>query len=238
MTPPTATITPAAPPATPSAPAFSSLDIGCLPAQVLYIAAQFASRDETKQALQLIHVRKGEDGLITIESTDGHRAFRFRFPECNPVRRQGEHWYINRDLLLDASTFRKRVSYGHWAMIKDNGTAEILGGKIAKGSECPPSKLIEARPYKHVADVFIYPKLDQLWPDKFENAPGGTISWNASYLSQFLAEVTRYSHNGVVKMSCNKPSEPLVFSSSCELSVPGLENCQLEYLLMPVQVRV
>lgn len=253
MTPPTATITPATPPVTPSTStsdlvaataeelqlmaAFSQGDIGCLPAQVLYIAAQFASRDEAKQVLQLIHVRKGEDGLITIESTDGHRAFRFRFQECNPVRRQGEHWYINRDLLLDASIFRKRVSYGHWAMIKDNGTAEILGGKIAKGSECPPSKLIEARPYKHVADGFIYPKLDQLWPDKFENVPGGPISLNASYLSKFLAEVTSYSHNGVVKMSCNKPSEPLVFSSSCELSVPGLENCQLEYLLMPVQVR-
>ncbi|MEY3963755.1 MAG: hypothetical protein RLZZ106_1010, partial [Cyanobacteriota bacterium] len=89
--------------------------IGCLPAQVLYVAAQFASRDETKQALQLISVRRSGEGEITIESTDGHRAFRFRLPA-------GEHWYLERDqLLLNAASFRKRISYGHWALVNERG---------------------------------------------------------------------------------------------------------------------
>jgi hypothetical protein len=202
--------------------------IACLPAQVLYVAAQFASRDETKQALQLISVRRtGEQ--ITIESTDGHRAFRFRLSA-------GEHWYLEREqLLLNAASFRKRIAHGHWALVSDRGVAEVLGGRISKGGKFPPADLIEARPWKHAADCYAYPQLDQLWPDKFKNAAGGAIAWNASYLGQFLAEVSRYSHNGVVRMECNSPTTPLVFSSSCEL--PALEGCELEYLLMPVQIR-
>jgi len=203
--------------------------IGCLPAQVLYVAAQFASRDEAKQALQLISVRRSGPDQITIESTDGHRAFRFRLPA-------GEHWYLERDqLLLNAASFRKRITYGHWALVNERGVVEVLGGKVSKGGKFPPGDLIEARPWKHEADCYQFPQLDQLWPDKFNNNPGGPIAWNASYLGAFLAEVSRYSHNGVVRMECNGAQTPMVFSCSCEL--PALEGCELEYLLMPVQLR-
>jgi hypothetical protein len=203
--------------------------IACLPAQVLYVAAQFASRDEAKQVLQLISVRRCGADQITIESCDGHRAFRFRLPA-------GEHWYSERDqLLVSAAAFRKRVTYGHWALISDGGVADVLGGRMGKGAKVPPAELIEARPWKSAADCLQYPQLDQLWPDQFSNKPGGPVAWNASYLGQFLAEVSRYSHNGAVRMVCNSPTKPLVFSSSCEL--PGVKGCELEYLLMPVQIR-
>lgn len=202
--------------------------IACLPAQLLYVAAQFASRDEAKQVLQLVSVRKAANGEIAIESTDGHRAF------CARVQ-PGEHWYLERDLLLNAATLRKRVSYAHWALVREGGTVELLGGKVSKGSKFPPAELLEARPWKHAADCHTFPAVEQLWPDRFSNQPGAPIAWNASYLSQFLAEVTRYSHNGVVRMEANHPHTPLVFSSGCEQM--GLEGCQLRYLLMPVQVR-
>ncbi|QTP86370.1 DNA polymerase III beta subunit [Synechococcus phage S-SRP02] len=202
--------------------------IACLPAQVLYVAAQFASRDEAKQVLQLVCVRKAGDQIV-ITSTDGHRAFRFRLPAS-------EQWYVEADeLLLNAAPLRKRVPYACWALVRESGTVELLGGRVAKGSAFPPAELIEARPWKSAADCYTYPQVCQLWPDRFSNTVGGPIAWNASYLAQFLAEVTRYSHNGVVRMEANHPTTPLVFSSSCEL--PGLDGCELEYLLMPVQIR-
>ena len=52
--------------------------IGCLPYQLLHIASHFSSKDESKQLLQIIHVRL-EKGLIRIASTDGHRLFRVEF---------------------------------------------------------------------------------------------------------------------------------------------------------------
>jgi len=203
--------------------------VACLPAQVLYVAAQFASRDETKQALQLVSVRRSGDAQLTIESTDGHRAFRFRLPA-------GEHWYLVPDqVLISAAALRKRITYGHWAVLRDDGVVEVLGGRIAKGGKFPPGDLIEARPWKHEADCYQFPHLDQLWPDRFTHQPGAPIAWNASYLGQFLTEVSRYSHNGVVRMESNGAHNPMVFACSCEL--PGLEGCELEYLLMPVQIR-
>lgn len=205
--------------------------IACLPAQILYVAAQFASRDEAKGVLQLVNVRRRDDGSVQIESTDGHRAFRFRVPVA---ARGGELWFADRDLKLNAATLRKRVSYGQFAIVRADGTVEFLGGKSKKGAPVP-TEFLEARPWKHADDCYEFPVIDQLWPDSFTGELKGPIAFNARYVAEFMAEVDRYSHNGVVKLQMNRPTTPVVMTSSCELH--GLEGSELEHLLMPVQIR-
>jgi hypothetical protein len=203
--------------------------LAILPAPILYIAAQFASKDEAKQVLQCINVRTSTDGNITIESTDGHRAFRFTIP-C------GDLWHtFARDIKLNSATLRKRISYAHFAVVKNSGVIDFLGGKISKGKDHPPTTFIESRLYEHAGSAFTFPSIDSIWPDKFNNQPQAPIAFNASYLASFLDEVTRYSYNGVVKMETNAPSNPLVFT--CKPDLHGLTDCLMEYLLMPVQLR-
>jgi hypothetical protein len=50
-----------------------------LPYWPIWAAAQFASTDEAKHLLQFVHVWSDGD-VLQIESTDGHRAFRYRLP--------------------------------------------------------------------------------------------------------------------------------------------------------------
>lgn len=205
--------------------------LACLPPQLLYIAAQFASRDEAKQALQYIHVY-AQDGIVSIESTDGHRAFRAEL--TNQKDDSFGIWFCEGSLLIQRSAFAKRVSYASFAFFKEDGTVDILGGRPKRGASTMPTDLIESRPWK-VSTGFSFPSIRQLFPDTFSNAPGAPISWNARYVAEFMTEVSRFSPNGIAKMQTNGPTTPLIFSSDCE--VYGCQNVALQYLLMPVQVR-
>jgi hypothetical protein len=202
--------------------------LGLLPAPILHIAAQFTSKDEAKQVLQLVNVRSKADGDIVIESTDGHRAFRFVIP-------RGDLWHlVPSEIKLSAETLRKRVAYGHWAVLRSSETIDFMGGKKSVAN-CPPCVFLESRPYAHRATCYTFPAMDNLWPDKFSNEPQAPIAYNAGYLADFLGQVAKFSPNGVVTMETNKPSTPLVFTATCDLH--GLEHCRFEYLLMPVQLR-
>ena len=53
--------------------------VASLPYFPLYVAAQFASKDQAKLLLTTINVEKVGDN-VEITSTDGHRCFRFVFP--------------------------------------------------------------------------------------------------------------------------------------------------------------
>lgn len=203
--------------------------VACLPAQILQAASKFVSDDYTKDVLTKIYIAKEPDDRIIIASTDGHRAFRFRFAT-------NEKWSINNEagfILLDAQAVKKKVSYAQYAIFKKE-SIEFFGGKKKAHQTQEPFDFIEARPCKYNVDQE-YPKLNQLWPDTFTNEPGRPIAWNASYLSDFLAVVTQLGVNNVVKMQSNAATTPLTFTGKCEL--PGFEESLFEYLLMPVQIR-
>jgi len=214
-----------------------------LPAQLLYVAAQFASTDPAKQALTAIRVRpagKGSTGII-IDSTDGQRAFRVKCPDST--------WCCDGTTLISAKAFRKRINYSKFVAI-DLGSkvANILGGKGAEFAfmqSIPYQAKKESASSEELFHASDYPNLDQVWPDKFTNEPKGVVGFNAALLKDFLVQVERYSCNGTVKMQCNAPHNPLYaphnplyFTSEINGDKPSyLENVVIEFMLMPVQLR-
>lgn len=202
-----------------------------LPAQLLHVAAQFASTDDTKQTITGILVRPAEGGGIRIDSTDGTRAFRVICPDT--------HWECSEPILLSAKAFKKRISYARIAAFDDdtNGSVRILGGKGAVAG------FIQAIPGLWEQEGFIgngaerYPNVDQIWPDTFGRACDEPISFNARLLSEFLDQVARYSCNGTVKMQRNSPINPMVFTSVIDDEANWLADVEMQFLLMPVQVR-
>jgi hypothetical protein len=72
-------------------------------------------------------------------------------------------------------------------------------------------------------------------PDKYSNAPGAPIAFNARYIGEFAAEVSRYSVNGCFTMETNGPATPLMFTAKADII--GTETVTLQYLLMPVRIR-
>jgi hypothetical protein len=204
-----------------------------LPAQLIYVAAQFASADACKKVLTAIHVRPAEeDGGVIITSTDSHRMFHVTCPDAA--------WYCDQPLLLDAKQFKKRVTYGRFIAIDDtagNGEgARILGGKTATAEFLQSIPWASAYAGSRYPETDLqYPNTDHLWPDSFKNTPEAPIAFNAQLLGDFLQQVTRYSWNGVVTMQTNSPINPLLFTSTIRDTY--LEDVEMRFLLMPVQIR-
>jgi hypothetical protein len=217
-----------------------------LPAQLLHVAAQFASTDPAKQLLTGILIRPAwdEDGDcqrgIRIDSTDGTRAFSVTCPNAA--------WECREPMLLSASAFKKRIPYAVAAQLDgmEDDNARILGGKIKDGildlttlrglafmQSIPafwrPAYAFEGDPAEQ------YPKVDQLWPSQFGCNTDTPIAFNAALLADFLAEVKRYSDNDVVTMQRNGATNPMVFTS--KMSGAWLNEVEMRFLLMPVQVR-
>lgn len=215
--------------------------IAVLPYWPVWAAAQFASRDAAKQLLNFVHVCHDGDTL-QIESTDGHRAFRYRFPV-------GRSWNIpDAGLLLLAKPLQRAVAYGQVLLVSDDMQATFLGGKANRGSADVPldrlSSVNLAGFYSvyHAADcgkVGTYPKINQLWPDTFKNEPGRRFAFNARYVREWCAVVEKLSINNVTVCECNAPTTPFCWSATVEFPVGDhAEKAQIDYLLMPVQVRV
>ena len=197
--------------------------IGCLPYQVLHIASHFASKDEAKQLLQIIHVRL-ENRLIRIASTDGHRLFRFEF------KSNEKNFYLDDDvkeLKLDIRSFKKSNLRAEKVIIHDNGFSQAFNKKHRFGID-PVNPIFWKSSIEGT-----FPHVDQLIPDSFTNEPGKAIAFNASYLADFGKVVSKAS-NGVIKMFTNHPMTPVIFEAACNLE--GLEDNKIQYLLMPVQV--
>jgi hypothetical protein len=196
-----------------------------LPAQLIYVAAQFASADAFKKVLTAIHVRPAGKSGVIITSTDGQRLFQVTCPDAT--------WYCDQPLLLDAKQFKKRIPYGRMVAIDDtagNGEgARILGGKTAT------AEFLQSIPWASAHADLQYPDTDHLWPDSFKNAPEAPIAFNAQLLGDFLQQVTRYSRTGVVTMQTNMPTNPLLFTSTIRDTY--LEDVEMRFLLMPVQIR-
>ena len=206
--------------------------IGCLPYQILHIASHFASKDECKQLLQIIHVRL-EKGLIRIASTDGHRLFRFEFKNEQRPGEYGEtsvYWLDDeiKELKLDIRAFKKSNLKAEKVIIHDNGFSQVFNKKHRYGIDTASNVFWKS------SIEGTYPQIDQLIPDSFTNEPRKPIAFNASYLADFGKVVSKAS-NGVIKMFTNHPVTPMIFEASCNLE--GLKDTKLQYLLCPVQVR-
>lgn len=187
-----------------------------LPAQLLYIAAQFVSTDECKGVITSINVKREED-KITITSTDGHRAFKVSFDT-------NEHYYMDEEELnINFKVFKKRVAKARYVTIRD----KVSEFKDING------ELLVMNPIQHVPGQ--YPDMgNRIWPDTYTNNPEAPIAFNAKYLSEFLNEVARFGVNGNVKMQTNAPNQPMQFDATVEAFGDTFEAF---YLLMPVQIR-
>lgn len=186
-----------------------------LPAQLLYIAAQFVSTDECKAIITAVNIKQKDD-VITISSTDGYRAFRVSF-EIN------EKYHMDdEELNLHYSTFKKRIAKAQFVRI-DNENATFTGDKCET----------VIRSIEPVAGD--YPNLNApIWPDTYHNDPNAPIAFNPRFLAEYLTEMNRYSYIPKVKMEVNKPAAPMQFSATIE---PFGDEFETQYLLMPVQMR-
>jgi hypothetical protein len=215
-----------------------------LPYWPIWAAAQFASDDEAKQLLQFVHVWRDGD-CFQIESTDGHRAFRYRLPAWGGSAATcvlPTLWRVpDQGLLLHAKALKKAVNYGKLLTVTHDMRAVFHGGKKDALTELSSVNL--AGHYSvHTADdcgkVGQYPNINQLWPQSFSNEPGKPWAFNARYLKEWCAVVEKLSHNGVTRTEGNAASTPFVFSCSYEPRIGQHgSDAQLELLLMPVLIR-
>lgn len=197
-----------------------------LPAHLLHIAAQFASKDAAKEAITVINIKRDGEQL-RIASTNGHYAFRCRIA-ADPDCLRGA-WLLHDELSLRADNFRKRCNYAQQVLISANGEARFFGAKRGEALG-----LLEGRPYgvlRPAYQVPFPPSFDQLWPDSHSNTPGAPVAFDASYMAEICAVVSRYSENSVLRWESNAPTTPLTLTATTE------QGERLEFLLMPVQVR-
>lgn len=218
-----------------------------LPYWPIWAAAQFASTDEAKQLLQFVHVWRDGDAF-QIESTDGHRAFRFRLPAWTTERAGAGTAYLptlwripEGGLLLHAKPLRKAVSTGKLLAVTEDLRAVFHGGKkqaLLELSSVNLSGVYGVNTASEGYTVGTYPKINQLWPDSFTNQPGKQFAFNARYLKEWCSVVEKLSERGIAKTVCNSPTTPFVFSCNYQRCIgQHFTDAALEMVLMPVQIR-
>ena len=212
-----------------------------LPYWPIWAAAQFASRDEGKEMLQFVHVWK-TDHTIQIESTDGHRAFRYQLPtvDANAVPTL---WQVPEcGLLLNAAALRKAVAKARLLTVDAELRCTFHGGNKEALDELSSVTMGRLYSVSTVADcermADSFPKLNQLWPDSFNNTPGKQFAFNARYLREWFSVVEKLSTKGYTRVDCNASTSPFVFCADYEPRVgQHFETPRMELLLMPVQIR-
>lgn len=197
-----------------------------LPAQLLHVAATFASKDPSKPTINVVHVlRDSEAGRATIEATNGHYAFRCHVPLSEEP---GAWWMDCSELWLSREAFIKRPAYGKVTLIREDGEARIYGARKGSALTLLESRPLAGHPCEYASP---YPNLAQVWPDDYHCNPGAPIGANAEYLASICKAVTACSENGTVRFAFNAPHTPLHF----EAATP--EGYLLRFLLMPVELR-
>ena len=213
-----------------------------LPYWPVWAAAQFARRDEGngKEILQFVHVFK-TDHTIQIESTDGHRAFRYQLPTLDA---NGETlWQVpEKGLLLNAAALRKAVSKARLLTVDAELRCTFHGGNKTDLDELSSVTMGRLYSVSTVADcewmADSFPMINGLWPDSFNNRPGKQFAFNARYLKEWFGVVEKLSTNGHSRVDCNSPTTPFVFTCDYEPRIgQHFETPRMELLLMPVQVR-
>jgi len=214
---------------------------GVLPYWPVWAAAQFASTDEAKKILQFVHIWRDDDAY-QVESTDGHRLFRYRFPVVGTDGLPTLWRVPDQGLLLHAKPLRKAVGHSKLLTVTQEMRAVFHGG--AKQALLELSSINLAGYYSvNTADdcskVGTYPNCNQLWPSGFSNRPEGKFAFNARYIREWCAVVEKLSHSSVTRCECNCPTTPFVWTSSYVHRIgQHFEDAQLELLIMPVKISV
>jgi len=192
--------------------------IGCLPYEVIRIASQFVSKDYSKQLLTGIHL-KVDDKNISIESTDGHRLFYFKFPN-NELG-----FKLNKNITIPGSVFKSQIKNATKVLITDN-LITFMNEEI----------FISSIHYQQIEGN--YPHIEQLIPDKFTNDFKSEFSFNCDYIGQFCNQVKRLSKEKSITFNGNHSKSPFVITATWDIKNPfeSLEgfNPVLNYLIMPI----
>lgn len=209
-----------------------------LPYWPTWAAAQFASVDPAKQLLAFVHVWR-DANTVQIESTDGHRAFRYRLPAATsdgPTL-----WRVpEQGLLLHAKPLRKVVTAAQLLTVTRDLKAVFHGGKkgLLELSSVNCAGVYSVNTLEDCSKVGTYPDINQLWPDNFSNTPGAPWSFSARYLKEWAAVVEKLSDHCTITFKGNGPTTPFILTSRYDGCIgQHYSDAKLELLLMPVQVR-
>lgn len=211
-----------------------------LPYWPIWAAAQFASDDAAKQLLNFVHVWRDGD-VLQIESTDGHRAFRYRFPAWTADGMPTLWRFPEGGLLLWAKPLRKAIGYARLLTVTEGMRAIFHGGKkdvLAELSSVNLAGFYSVHTASDCKKVEPYPQINKLWPDTFSNSPEQRFGFNARYLREWCAVVEKLSDNEVTSCVCNKAATPFVWRANYMPRIgQHFSDAELELLLMPVQIR-
>ena len=212
-------------------PLHAMAPIATLPYALLWAASLAASTDPTKGVIADIDVRRIGKGKIRIAATDGHRCFRAVFP-------QSEKFWMDEgtdELRLAPKAFSKApTSKMLFAELDEGGVAAV---------QSRMGLTVETVAWKPTVpwDGTAYPNIDGIWPDSLACKPDAFIAFNAKYVGDFCKVASRLTGNSVCRLSSGEsPVSPVVWSAVLDGDWVdgGTEEIWLEYLLMPVQVRV
>ena len=188
------------------------------PALLLHVAAQFVHPD--KGAITDIHLKSMHNG-VRIGATNGHFAFRCLVP-FGPLC-----FMQSPEALIPAKAFKKKVAYAQKAII-NNGEARFYGGKKEGMMD-----LLEARPCVDDNKDEFPSHFDSLWPDpaSMANAPAKPIVFNSEYMRTICDIGAKLADSVNIKMRMGEsPTSPMLLTT-------GLDDIELQFLLLPVMVR-
>jgi len=211
-----------------------------LPYWPIWAAAQFASTDPCKEVLNFVHVWRDGDAF-QIESTDGHRAFRYRLPCWTAADSMPTLWRLpDAGLLLHAAPLRKAQLCARLLTVTDSLRAVFHGGKRHDLAELASLNLSGFYGVNSATGTGhpTFPRINMLWPDTFTNAPAQPFAFNARYLKEWFAVVDKLSTAGISRTQCNSPTTPFVLDCTYGQCIgQHYTDARLELLLMPVQIR-
>ena len=195
--------------------------IASIPYEVLRVASQFISKDESKYLLLGVHL-KVENNEITVASTDGHRLFYFKFPN-NELG-----FKLNKNITIPGSVFKSQIKQATKVLITDN-LITFMNEEI----------FLSSIHYQQI--VGQYPNIQQLIPDKFTNNFEKEFSLNCDYIGQFCNQVKKLSSNKAITFNGNKSTTPFIITADWDIKNPfeSLEGFKpvLNYLIMPITKR-
>ena len=199
--------------------------IGIFPYVPFEIASNFVSKDVSRYLLQGIHIRVTEKN-ISIESTDGHRAFIFTFPN-NSIGFKG-----NKNIIIPGTVFKTKVK---------NATKIIVSEDLI--SFMNDEIFLHSVAFRKFEGTF--PSIDQIVPDTFKNnwqeLSIKGFHYNAKYLKEFSQVVEKFNKEKCITFKGNNNINPFMLSTSWDVKNPFEDldgfNAEFQYLLMPIQKR-
>ena len=203
---------------------YGSEILASIPSAPLFIASQFVSKD--RYPISFISV-KVDKTYIGIYASNGHMAFRFKFPKVS------EGFYAEKSFLIGADTFKKSNKKSYIATICENG---YISFRDKKGH------FLEARQWKGDPETEKFPNIEQIFPSSFSNNFENSFWFNAKYLGIISKAVSSYSSNFNSEMSFSGNSVNTPFLISSEIGIEGLNDIEgytptMEFLIMPVTKR-